>query len=171
MELQYDPAGRTLLKITGVLMTVFGAFGIVIYTLGLAAVIGLAFATGGVFSASGDLVGMGLLLAGAVLELIAGILGRRAAKDPRRAGKGLMVWGVLTLVLTLAGMVHIALRASTAPRWELALGLVLGLVTPVVYLIGASRLLRSPEAEPENFPAPKPLFSQEADGEAPVGQN
>ena len=147
MELQYDPAGRTLLKITAVLMLIFGILGILIYALGLVAVVGVTYVTGGVFSGSADLIGMGLLLAAALAELIAGILGIRAAKKPTRAGKGLIVWGVLTLLLTLAGMLHIALRTSTAPLWELALGLVLGVVTPVVYLVAAAKVLKGPVYE------------------------
>lgn len=150
MELQYDPAGRSLLKTTGVLMIVFGVFGCLTYLLGLAAVTGLAYATSGIFSAVNDLVGMGLLLAGAVVELITGILGVRAAKRPARAGKGRVVWGVLCLLLSLAGLVHIALRNVDAPRWALAFGMVLGAVVPAVYLIGAARVLRGPvAAEPE----------------------
>lgn len=152
MELQYDPAGKTLLKTTGVLMLIFGILGILIYALGLAVVVGVTYVTGGILSASEDLIGMGLLLAAALAELIAGILGVRAAKKPARAGKGLLVWGVLTLLLTLAGMGHVALRTTNAPLWELALGLVLGVVTPVVYLVAAARLLKGPvfEAEAED---------------------
>ena len=156
MEQGYDPAGRTLLKITGVLMIVFGAFGLLVYTLGLAAVLGLSSATGGIFSASGDLIGMGLLLAGALVELITGILGFRAAKRPARAGKGRYVWGALSLLLALAGMGHIALRASaSAPVWELVLGLVLGTVLPIVYLVAAAWLLHSNRPEPAEEEAPE----------------
>ena len=150
MELQYDPAGRTLLKTTGVIMLIFGILGILLYAAGLAAIIGVTYVTGGVFSGSTDLIGMGLLLAAALAELIAGILGCRAAKRPARAGKGLIVWGVLTLLLTLAGMLHIALRSVGAPVWELALGLVLGVVTPIVYLVAAARVLKGPIYEPED---------------------
>ena len=142
MELQYDPTGRTLLKTTGVIMLIFGILGVLLYAAGLAAIIGVTYVTGGVFAGSADLIGMALLLAAALAELIAGILGCRAAKRPGRAGKGLIVWGVLTLLLTLAGMLHIALRTSSAPIWELALGLVLGVVTPVVYLVAAARVLK-----------------------------
>ena len=150
MELLYNPAGRTLLRITGVLMIIFGVLGFFLYALGLVAVIGVTYITSGVFSGSADLVGMGLLLAAALAELIAGILGVKAAKKPARAGNGLIVWGALTLLLTLAGMLHIALRTSSAPIWELALGLVLGLVVPVVYLIAAARVLKGPIYEPED---------------------
>ena len=58
-------------------------------------------------------------------------------------------WLLIILLLTLAGMGHIALRAAdSAPLWELILGLVLGVVTPVVYLVGAARL-QSPRTVPE----------------------
>ncbi len=149
MELQYDPAGRTLLKTAGILMIVFGALGSLVYLLGLAAVVGLRYATSGLFSASEDLVGMALLLAGALVELITGILGVRAAKKPERAGRGRLVWGVLCLLLTLAGIGHIALRRATAPLWELIFGLVLGAVVPVVYLIAAGRVRKGPIYEGE----------------------
>ena len=149
MENLYDPAGKTLLKTTGVIMLLFGVLGFLIYALGLAAVVGVTYVTSGIISASEDLIGMALLLAAALAELIAGILGSRAAKKPARAGKGLIVWGVLTLLLTLAGMGHIALRTTNAPLWELALGLVLGVVTPIVYLIAASRVLKGPVFEAE----------------------
>jgi hypothetical protein len=150
MEKSYDPAGRTLLKTTGVIMLIFGILGILIYAAGLAVVVGLTYATSGIFSASDDLIGMSLLLAAAIAELIAGILGVRAANRPRRAGIGLIVWGLLTLALTLAGMIHIALRASTAPLWELVLGILLGVVTPVVYLVAVARVLKGAVYEQES---------------------
>ena len=102
MKNDYISAEMTVLKIVSVLMIVFGALGILLYALGLAAVVGLTLATSGVFSASRDLFGMGLLLVGAIVELVTGALGSKAAKRPDRAGKALIVWGVLTLLLTLA---------------------------------------------------------------------
>ena len=159
MKNDYISAEMTVLKIVSVLMIVFGALGILLYALGLAAVVGLTLATSGVFSASRDLFGMGLLLVGAIVELVTGALGSKAAKRPDRAGKALIVWGVLTLLLTLAGMVQIVLRTASVPWWELALGLVLGVVTPVVYLVAAARVKDSvsedvteEEAEAETAP-------------------
>ena len=159
MEYEYDPAGRSLLKITSVLMLIFGILGVLLYAAGLAAIIGVTYVTGGVFAGSADLIGMALLLAAALAELIAGILGCRAAKRPGRAGKGLIVWGVLTLLLTLAGMLHIALRPSNAPLWELILGSALGVVTPAVYLFAASGILKGSVYEEETSEE-KPEFSQ-----------
>ena len=155
MEKVYDPAGRTLLKVTGVLMIVFGVFGLLIYAAGLAAVIGLTYATSGVFSGSNDLLGMSLLLAAALTELIAGILGVRAAKKPERTGMGRVFWCVLCLLLTLAGMGHIALRTAAAPRWELLLGMVLSVVVPVVYLVAVGRIRKGPVFEPDETPQPE----------------
>ncbi|MBR6376384.1 MAG: hypothetical protein IKS05_01310 [Oscillospiraceae bacterium] len=142
MEPNYDPMGKSLMKITGVLMLIFGIFGILIYALGLAVVLGLSYATNNAFSLSKDLVGMAILLAGALVEFIAGILGVRSAKKPERTGKSRVIFGVLCLLLTLAGLVHIALRAAAPPWWQLSAGAVLGVVTPCVYLAALKKLSR-----------------------------
>ncbi len=140
MEPNYDPMGKSLMEISGILMLVFGIFGILIYTLGLALVIGLIFASNNAFSISKDLLGMAILLAGALAEFIAGILGVRSAKKPERTGKSRVVFGILCLLLTLAGLVHIAFRAAAPPWWQLAAGAVLGVVTPCVYLAAVRKL-------------------------------
>ena len=101
---------RTLLRAAGTLMIVFGALGIVLYLLATAGSVALLAATDSVFSARDDIIGIGLLLVGALAELIAGILSLRAAKQPARVRPALYVWDVLTLLLSLAGMAHIALR-------------------------------------------------------------
>ena len=136
-----------LLKLTGILMLVFGGLGVLLYTAGLAVVLGVTYVTKGVFSGSSDLLGVGLLLGAAGAELIAGILGIRAAKKPERAGAGLLIWGSFTLLLTLAGMGLIALRATGTPWWQLASGFGLGLIVPGVYLVAAVRVLKDAETE------------------------
>lgn len=140
MKPQSDLRGRSLLKTAGTLMTVFGALGVVLYLLALAGIAALRAATGGVFSASDDVIGVSLLFAGAVAELIAGILSLRAAKTPARAGKALSVLGGLTLLLALAGMGHIALRTGATPWWESALGLLLCVVVPCADLYAVYKL-------------------------------
>lgn len=150
MDNTYDPLGMQLLKITGVIMIIFGAVGILLYLLGLAAIIGLTYATSGIFSSSTDLIGMGLLLVGAIVELIAGILGVRTAKKPEQAGKKLIVWGILSLILSLAGMGQIALRAIATPLWELVIGMVLVVVVPATYLYAVKRIRNVPVQTEEN---------------------
>ena len=157
MKNTYISAEMSILKIVSVLMIVFGSLGILLYALGLAAVVGLTLSTSGVFSASRDLLSMALLLLGALVELVTGILGSKAARRPARAGKALIVWGILTLLLTLAGMVLVVLRSSR-PWWEYALGLTLSVVTPMVYLVFAARIRNSiphAEAQAEAEPAPE----------------
>lgn len=140
MKPQFDPTARRLLKIAGMIMLVFGVFGTVLYLLGLAGVLALNYATSGVFSVGSDLIGMGLLLLCAVAELTSGVLGLRSAKQPERAGRSLLVWSGLTLLLTLLGMGWIVFRSANLPWWELVLGLLLGVVTPAVYLSAAAKL-------------------------------
>ena len=141
MEWNCDPLGSALLKISGILMILFGVLGILVYLAGLAAVFGLSYITAGLFSSSQDLVGVGLLLASALMELIAGILGARSAKRPDRTRRCLIP-GSLTLLITAAGLLHILLRSRELP-W---LSLILGLILPVVYLIGTVLLRNSPLA-------------------------
>ena len=144
MEQQYDPTARTLLRITGVLMIIFGSLGILLYLLGLAAVIGLTYATSGVFSSTNDLIGMGLLLVCAISELITGILGVRTVRKPERTGKKQTLWGILTLVLSLAAIGQIALRNTVTPLWELCVGMLLSVVVPVTYLYAVTQIRKVP---------------------------
>ena len=153
MEKTNDRAGQSLLKATGVIMLIFGILGVLIYALGLAVLGGALYVTKGVFSVSQDLLGLGLLLAASLAELIAGALGVRAAKKPARAGAGLIVWGVLALLLGLAGTGQLLLRGASTPLWELLLGLVLGLAVPLVYL-GAVRAFRRSVGETPQPKAP-----------------
>ena len=152
MQQTTTPAAGSLLRITGVLMILFGVVGVLIYLLGLAGVFALSYATGGIFSANSDMIGMGLLLAAAITELIAGILGVRAAKRPVRLGGGLLVWGGLCLLLSIVGIGFIALRSTTLPLWQPLAALVLGAVTPIVFLVSAAKLLSVPDT-PEEEPA------------------
>lgn len=137
----YDPKGVQLLKLSGLLMILFGALGCLLYTLGLAAVLGVSYVTSGIFKVSSDLWGMGLLLTGALVELIAGILGRKAASHPQRAGGHLYIWGILSMILSLAGLVDVLLRGGSLLHW---LSLPLSLAVPVVFLLGAAKILRGP---------------------------
>lgn len=147
MDPQAALPARTLLRAAGTLMIVFGALGIVLYLLATAGIVALLAATDSVFSARDDIIGIGLLLVGALAELIAGILSLRAAKQPARVRPALYVWDVLTLLLSLAGMAHIALRIGTAPWWELALGLVLCTVVPVAALCAARRMKQTNQSD------------------------
>ena len=142
---QYDPLSRTLLKLTSILMTVFGVFGIVLYLLALGVLLGVNYMTAGVFSALQDIIGLSLLLAASIAELIGGRVGRKTLKNPQKASR-CRVWGILTLILGLAGLVHILVRSGNPAYW---VSIPLALVTPVLYLIGAAGMWHPLPAEEE----------------------
>ena len=135
MEHQTNSFGRTLLRITDPVMILFGIFGILAYGAALALLLGVHFLTDAVFHGASDIIGLSLLLGASILELISGILGRKAARQPQKAGRCL-VWGSLALLLSLAGLIHILLRDAVPMYW---LSLPLTVLTPVLYLIGAAR--------------------------------
>ena len=140
-----DTTGRSLLRLTGTLMLIFGILGVVIYAVFIAVLIAANKMTGGIFSFSADIAGMGLLFAAALAELISGVLGRKAAKAPEKAGR-CRVWGWITLILTLAGVGFILLRRPAGAWWQAIAAVVLGMVVPAVYLVGASRCRRDAAA-------------------------
>ena len=160
MEPKSIPACRTLLKISGVLMILFGVLCTLIYCLGLAGFAALNYATGGIFSVRSDLIGMALLLAAGIAELICGILGVRAAKRPERAGKGRLVWGVLCLLLSILSIGSIIVRNAGIPLWEPLTALILAAVVPIVYLVSTAGLLSLPPEEDPEEAAEEPAESE-----------
>ena len=138
MEQTYDPAGKVLLRISSSLMIIFGILGILLYGAALGVLIGVTYFTDGIFSGTTDIVGISLLLLGGVLELISGILGVKAVNAPQKAGRCLF-WGIATLVISLAGLIHILLRNAAPLYW---LSLPLAVITPIAYVIGALKLRR-----------------------------
>lgn len=140
-----DTAGQSLLRLTGTLMLIFGILGVLIYAAFLAVFILANKFTAGIFSAGIDFVGMGLLFAAALAELISAVLGRKAAKAPEKAGRCLP-WGWITLILTLAGVGFILFRRPTGAWWQAVAAVLLGMVLPIVYLVSASRCRREAAA-------------------------
>ena len=134
MEQQYDPLSRTLLKITSILMIVFGVFGLLLYVTALAVLAALGYVTAGMFSGTQDIIGISLLALASLAEFIGGILGVKTLRHPEKPRR-CRLWGILTLVLGLAGLVHILLRGENPVYW---ISIPLSLVTPVLYLMGAS---------------------------------
>lgn len=121
--------GSVLLKVAGILMIIGGAISLI---LAIVAILGIALlASAG--ASSGLLYAAGaVLLISAVAELIAGIIGVKNWNKPEKA-KTCICWGVIVAVLSVAGNV----------LWSIAGGdfsipsLLLGLVLPVLYIIGA----------------------------------
>lgn len=124
-----------LLKVTGILMIIGGGLGIIF---GIIAVLGVSVAVEFINGLGGD-ANLGLLMFAAILTLIsaivslaAGIVGVVNAAKPEKAIV-CIVFGILTAALSVLGNI-----LTTAGGGSFSvLNLMIGLVLPVLYLIGA----------------------------------
>ena len=122
--------GRKFLKVTGILMIIGGAFGIIG---GIVAMIGAgALAAVLETSAGGLMLASALILASAVFQLIAGIMGVKNCDKPEKA-QSCLVMGVIVAILSVAGNVISNVLGSSFNIMSYATGLII----PVLYIIGA----------------------------------
>ena len=122
--------GRKFLKVTGILMIIGGAFGIIG---GIVAMIGAgALAAVLETSAGGLMLASALILASAVFQLIAGIMGVKNCDKPEKA-QSCIVIGVIVAILSVAGNVVSNVLGSDFNIINYATGLII----PVLYIIGA----------------------------------
>ena len=122
--------GRKFLKVTGILMIIGGAFGIIG---GIVAMIGAgALAAVLETSAGGLMLASALILASAVFQLIAGIMGVKNCDKPEKA-QSCLVMGVIGTSLSVAGNIISNVLGSSFNILSYATGLVI----PVLYIIGA----------------------------------
>ena len=122
--------GRKFLKVTGILMIIGGAFGIIG---GIIALIGVgALAAVLETSAGGLMLASALILASAVFQLIAGIMGVKNCDKPEKA-QSCLVMGVIVAILSVAGNVISNILGSSFNILSYATGLII----PVLYIIGA----------------------------------
>lgn len=122
--------GRKFLKVTGILMIIGGAFGIIG---GIVAMIGAgALAAVLETSAGGLMIASALILASAVFQLIAGIMGVKNCDKPEKA-QSCLVMGVIVAILSVAGNVISNVLGSDFNIINYATGLII----PVLYIIGA----------------------------------
>ena len=122
--------GRKFLKITGILMIIGGAFGIIG---GIGAMIGAgALAAVLETSAGGLMLASVLILASAVFQLIAGIMGVKNCDKPEKAQSCLVV-GVIVAILSVSGNIISNVLGSSFNILNYATGLII----PVLYIIGA----------------------------------
>ena len=122
--------GRQFLKVTGILMIIGGAFGIIG---GIVAMIGAgALAAVLETSAGGLMLASALILASAVFQLIAGIMGVKNCDKPEKA-QSCIVIGVIVAILSVAGNVISNVLGSDFNIINYATGLII----PVLYIIGA----------------------------------
>ena len=122
--------GRKFLKVTGILMIIGGAFGIIG---GIVAVIGAgALAAVLETSAGGLMLASALILASAVFQLIAGIMGVKNCDKPEKA-QSCLVMGVIVAILSVSGNIISNVLGSDFNIFSYATGLII----PVLYIIGA----------------------------------
>lgn len=122
--------GKNFLKVTGILMIIGGAFGIIG---GILAVIGAGALAMLLDANKGILIFASILtLAGGIFELIAGIMGVKNCDKPEKA-QSCLIMGVIVAVLSLLGNV-----ISTAMGSDFSIvNCITGLVLPILYIIGA----------------------------------
>ena len=122
--------GRKFLKVTGILMIIGGAFGIIG---GIVAMIGAgALAAVLETSAGGLMLASALILASAVFQLIAGIMGVKNCDKPEKA-QSCLVMGVIVAILSVAGNAISNVLGSDFNIFSYATGLII----PILYIIGA----------------------------------
>ena len=122
--------GRKFLKVTGILMIIGGAFGIIG---GIIAMIGAgALAAVLETSAGGLMLASALILASAVFQLIAGIMGVKNCDKPEKA-QSCLVMGVIVAILSVSGNIISNVLGSDFNIFSYATGLII----PVLYIIGA----------------------------------
>lgn len=116
--------GQKFLKITGILMIIGGAVSFVlaiIALVGVAALVAMLGAEGG-----------GLLLAGAVAEFIAGIIGVKNCAKPEKANT-CITWGIIVAAFCLVGNILSVVGGDKIDVFSMLLGIAL----PVLYIVGA----------------------------------
>lgn len=137
MEVQQNQ-GSKMLKVTGILMIIGGALALVIAIIAvirIAAAASLAAgALGGGIIALAVIASILSLLGGGV-ELAAGILGVKNWNQPAKA-QSCIVFGAIIIALSVLSNI---LNLASGSEFNL-FTLLLGLVLPVLYLIGAVQL-------------------------------
>ena len=130
--------GHKFLKVTGILMIIGGALSAILGVVAVLGVAALAYIASAQTEAGMLYASTILLLISGVVELIAGIIGVINAEKPQKA-KACIVWGALVAILSVAGTILGVVGGSDFS----VSGLVLGLVLPVIYIIGAVKNMQS----------------------------
>ena len=124
--------GSGFLKVTGILMIIGGGISIIMGIIAALGVAALAYVSDGRASSALLYASVGLMLVSAAAELTAGIIGIINCKKPEKAGI-CMAWGVIVAVLCVASTI---LNSAGGGSFSVFF-LILGLVLPVLYIIGA----------------------------------
>ncbi|MDD6269459.1 MAG: hypothetical protein PUA84_05325 [Oscillospiraceae bacterium] len=134
-----EAKGAGFLKVTGIIMIIGASLGIIISILALIGTAAIS-AMGNTLEITeavdyniGLLYVSGILsLVGAAMEMVAGILGVANSKKPEKANV-CIVFGVIVILFSLAGSILTVVGGNSFP----VVSFLIGLVLPVLYLIGA----------------------------------
>ena len=130
--------GHKFLKVTGILMIIGGALSAILGIIAVLSVVALAYIASAHSEAGMLYASTILFLVSGIVELIAGIIGVINAEKPQKA-KTCIVWGALVAVLSVAGTI-----LGVAGGGDFSVfSLILGLVLPVLYIIGAVKNMQS----------------------------
>ena len=124
--------GAGFLKVTGILMIIGGAISVIMGIIAALGVAALAYISDGTVSLALLYTSVILMIVSAVAELVAGIIGVANCKKPEKAGI-CIVWGIIVAVLSVAGTILNSVGGGSFS----AFSLILGLILPVLYIIGA----------------------------------
>lgn len=124
--------GSGFLKVTGILMIIGGGISIILSIIAVLGVAALVYISDGEASSAMLYASVALMVVSAVAQLVAGIIGVVNCKKPEKAGV-CIAWGVIVAVLCIAGTI---LNSVGGGSFSI-LSLVLGLVLPILYIIGA----------------------------------
>ena len=118
-----------LVYVIGILMIIFGIIAIIVGALALfgSAALGL--------SSTFVTIGSLFALISGIVELVAGVMGVKNAANPAKA-QTLVIFGIITIALAILGnVISVAGGAAFSPS-----SLVMGVILPILYLIGAFQL-------------------------------
>lgn len=127
-----DAKGSGFLKVTGILMIIGGALGIILGIVALIGVSAFAYLAEGEIS-TGLLYTAGIItLLSAIVQFIAGIIGVKNCKRVEKA-QTCIVWGILVILFSVVGSVLTVVGGSAFPTFSF----LVGLIVPVLYIFGA----------------------------------
>ena len=124
--------GSGFLKVTGILMIIGGGISIIMSIIAVLGVAALVYISDGEASSAMLYASVALMVVSAVSQLVAGIIGVVNCKKKKKAGV-CIAWGVIVAVLCIAGTILNSVGGGSFSIFSLVLGLVL----PILYIIGA----------------------------------
>lgn len=128
--MEQQAKGAQFLKVTGIIMIVGGALGIILGIVALIAAIAANALAGG---ALGLLIVAALLaLVGSVIQLIAGIIGVKNCNKPEKA-QTCIVWGAIVVAFSVLSTI---LTVVAGGEFDIV-SFLIGLVLPGLFIFGA----------------------------------